>query len=481
MVTRNALLYLSRHEGLKDFATRFSPFKKMTARFVAGEDIEETIAAIRRLNAAGCTASFDHLNESVTRVSETEEEVREYLKILARIDETGINSNVSIKLTQFGLDIDPELAYRNARAVVEEAARRGNFVRVDMEDSRVTEVTLDIFRRLRAEFGLDDVGIVVQSYLRRTYGDVQELLKIPARIRLCKGAYNEPPEVAFPDKKDVDDNYVRCMKVLLSSGTYHGIATHDERMIEATDQPRAEGRHRQGRLRVPDALRHPPRPRTEARARRLPPARLRALRQALVSLLHAAARRAPGERLVHPEEPAQRLAAGRGRGDRCSVCIAVRAASDRTRTARAAASGCPTPTLPAARRRHSKTPAEKMSMMLTFSAINAALALFSAIALYATYLGREEARWSIYVAASFCLVIAVHQTISLVLNLQLRSRLARGRAAQAPSPAPPTDVPAARALDAADDKPFADVRSVTENTTELLAGVPRAGGSGGPK
>ena len=234
MVTRNALLYLSRHEGLKDFATRFSPFKKMTARFVAGEDIEETIAAIRRLNAAGCTASFDHLNESVTRVAETEEEVREYLKILARIDETGINSNVSIKLTQFGLDIDPELAYRNARAVVEEAARRGNFVRVDMEDSRVTEVTLDIFRRLRAEFGLDDVGIVVQSYLRRTHGDVQALLKIPARIRLCKGAYNEPPEVAFPDKKDVDDNYVRCMKVLLSSGTYHGIATHDERMIGET-------------------------------------------------------------------------------------------------------------------------------------------------------------------------------------------------------------------------------------------------------
>ncbi len=234
MVTRNALLYLSRHEGLKDFATHFSPFRKMTARFVAGEDIETTIAAIRKVNALGCTASFDHLNESVTKVSETEDEVREYLKVLARIDETGINSNVSIKLTQFGLKIDPELAYRNARAVVEEAARRGNFVRVDMEESSVTEVTLDIFKRLRAEFGLDDVGIVVQSYLRRTYEDIQELLKIPARIRLCKGAYNEPPKVAFPDKKDVDDNYVRCMKVLLSSGVYHGIATHDERMIEAT-------------------------------------------------------------------------------------------------------------------------------------------------------------------------------------------------------------------------------------------------------
>ncbi|HVF57970.1 MAG TPA: proline dehydrogenase family protein [Pyrinomonadaceae bacterium] len=233
-MTRNTLLYLSRHEGLKDFATRFSPFKKMTTRFVAGEDIEETVAAIRDLNAQGCTASFDHLNESVTQVSETEEEVREYLKILARIDETGINSNVSIKLTQFGLDIDPELTYRNAREVVADAARRGNFVRVDMEASNVTQVTIDIFKRLRAEYGLDDVGIVVQSYLRRTFEDVQALLKIPARIRLCKGAYNEPPEVAFPDKKDVDDNYVRCMRVLLSSGVYHGIATHDPRMIDAT-------------------------------------------------------------------------------------------------------------------------------------------------------------------------------------------------------------------------------------------------------
>jgi proline dehydrogenase len=234
MVTRNALLFLSRREGLKDFATRFAPFKKMTTRFVAGEDIEETVETIRELNRLGCTASFDHLNESVTSVPETEAEVREYLKILARIDETGIKSNVSIKLTQFGLGIDPELAYRNARAVVEEAARRGNFVRVDMEDSPVTQITLDIFRRLRAEFDRDTVGIVVQSYLRRTEGDVRELLEIPARIRLCKGAYNEPPEVAFPDKADVDANYVRCMELLLASGVYHGIATHDERMIEAT-------------------------------------------------------------------------------------------------------------------------------------------------------------------------------------------------------------------------------------------------------
>jgi proline dehydrogenase len=234
MVTRSALLYLSRHEGLKDFAVRFPPFKRMTRRFVAGEDIEEAIATIRELNKLGCTASFDHLNESVANQDETQEEVREYLRILSRIDETGIRSNVSIKLTQFGLEIDPELTYKNARVIVEEAARRGNFVRVDMEQSSVTQVTIDIFKRLRAEFGLNDVGIVLQSYLRRTFEDAQELLKIPARIRICKGAYNEPPEVAFPDKKDVDDNYIRVMKLLLSSGTYHGIATHDPNMIDAT-------------------------------------------------------------------------------------------------------------------------------------------------------------------------------------------------------------------------------------------------------
>lgn len=234
MVARNALIYLSRQEGLKDFATRFRPFKKLTTRFVAGEDIEEAIAAIRELNSKKCTASFDHLNESVAGRAETEEEVREYLRILSRIDETGIDSNVSIKLTQFGLEIDPELAYRNARAVVEAAAARGNFVRVDMEGSAATQMTIDIFKRLRAEFGLNDVGIVLQSYLKRTESDVRDLLKLPARIRLCKGAYNEPSGVAFADKADVDKNYVKLMRVLLSSGTYHGIATHDPRMIDAT-------------------------------------------------------------------------------------------------------------------------------------------------------------------------------------------------------------------------------------------------------
>ena len=234
MLTRSALIYLSRQEGLKEFAAKFAPFRKLTTRFIAGENLEQAVNAIREINGRGCTATFDHLNESVNSAAETETEVREYLDVLARIDEMGIDSNVSIKLTQFGLEIEPELAYRNARRIVEEATRRGNFVRIDMEGSKVTQVTIDIFRRLRDEFGLNDVGIVLQSYLYRTLDDARELLKLPARIRLCKGAYDEPAEVAYPEKRDVDENYVRVMQLLLSSGVYHGIATHDPKMIDAT-------------------------------------------------------------------------------------------------------------------------------------------------------------------------------------------------------------------------------------------------------
>src|SRR4030095_4025272 len=235
MVTRSALISLSRQEGLKDLATRFRPFKKLTTRLVPGEPVDEAVEMIRQINAEGATASFDHLNESVSAATEADREVREYLRILAKIDETGIRSNVSIKLTQFGLELDPELAYRHARRVVADSAGRGNFVRVDMEGSNVTQVTLDIFKRLREEFGLNDVGIVLQSYLRRTYADAEQLLKLPARIRICKGAYNEPPEVAFPDKRDTDKNYVKVMQLLLGSGVYHGIATHDPKMIERSE------------------------------------------------------------------------------------------------------------------------------------------------------------------------------------------------------------------------------------------------------
>ena len=234
MITRTALLYLSRQDGLKDLLTRFDALRRITNRFIAGENIDDAMAAIRDLNAVGITASFDHLGESITSEAEAEQEVREYLRVLGRIEDAGINSNVSVKLTQLGLDIDEDLCYRNARRIVEEAARRSNFVRLDMEDTPRVDATLRVFRRLRAEF--DEVGAVIQSYLYRSEADVAELLRLGARIRLCKGAYDEPPTAAFPKKRDVDTNFVKLMRQLLKSGIYHGIATHDEAMIAATKE-----------------------------------------------------------------------------------------------------------------------------------------------------------------------------------------------------------------------------------------------------
>ncbi|MCP3137218.1 proline dehydrogenase family protein [Pyxidicoccus xibeiensis] len=233
-LSRSALLYLSRQAGLKDVATRLRPFRELASRFIAGETLEEAVDAVKALTARGLLASFDHLNEAVKNPEETRDEVREYRRLLARIDQTGVKANVSLKLTQCGLLLDKALALENARAVVADATQRGSFVRVDMEESAVTQATLDIVRELHAEFGEPHVGAVLQSYLRRTEADARALCAERVRIRLCKGAYLEGPDVAYPDKADVDANFVRCMKVLLDSGVYHGIATHDERMIDAT-------------------------------------------------------------------------------------------------------------------------------------------------------------------------------------------------------------------------------------------------------
>jgi len=227
---KSTLLYLSRSAGFKKFLTRFKSFNNVTHRFVAGEDVQEAVEAIRQLNQKKISATFDHLGESISAEAATREEVREYTHILDLISQNALNSNVSVKLTQLGLDISPELCYENTRAIVEAAARYQNFVRIDMEESSKTDSTLEIFRRLRREF--DNVGIVVQAYLYRTEKDIEELLALGARIRLCKGAYKEPESVAFPEKRDVDVNYIKLMKMLLVSNIYHGIATHDEKMLE---------------------------------------------------------------------------------------------------------------------------------------------------------------------------------------------------------------------------------------------------------
>jgi proline dehydrogenase len=228
---KSTFLYLSKSERFKSFLTRFQSFNNVTHRFVAGEELQDAVEAIRQLNLKNISASFDHLGESITSEAETRNEVNEYVRVLDSIEENKLNSNVSVKLTQLGLDVGLDVCYANTRKIVETALRYNNFVRIDMEDSTKTDGTLEVFRRLRREF--DNVGIVVQAYLYRTEKDVEDLLKVDARIRLCKGAYKEPPSVAFASKDDVDANYVRLTRLLLTSGIYHGIATHDENMVTA--------------------------------------------------------------------------------------------------------------------------------------------------------------------------------------------------------------------------------------------------------
>jgi proline dehydrogenase len=233
-MVKSAFLYLSTSERFKNFLTHFNSFNNVTKRFVAGEELTDAVEAIRQLNLQGISASFDHLGESITAEPETRQEVTEYLHVLDKISDNKLDSNVSVKLTQLGLDVGQDLCYANTRTIVEAALRYNNFVRIDMEDSSKTDATLQVFKRLRADF--ENVGIVIQAYLFRSETDIEELLKIGARIRLCKGAYKEPPSVAFPNKADVDANYVKLTKMLLSSDAYHGIATHDENMIRATTE-----------------------------------------------------------------------------------------------------------------------------------------------------------------------------------------------------------------------------------------------------
>jgi proline dehydrogenase len=229
---KSVLLFLSEREAPKKLLTSVGVFNRMTHRFVAGETLDEAVQAIKDLNAKGISATFDHLGEAIHSEAEARTEVDVYRKILDRIESEKLDSNVSLKLTQLGLDISQEFCVENLTEIVSHAKKYGNFVRIDMEDSGHTDATLDAFRAVRQKF--DNVGIVVQAYLFRTEKDVRELLEMGARIRLCKGAYAEPPEVAFQDKAKVDENYLKLVEILLPSGIYHGIATHDPKMIDGT-------------------------------------------------------------------------------------------------------------------------------------------------------------------------------------------------------------------------------------------------------
>ena len=228
---RSAFLYLSNQQRIFNFVRNNGMAKKFAHRFVAGEDLDAAIAAVRALNGRGITASLDLLGESVHNEAEARETGREYLRILDRIEKEKLDGNVSLKLTAMGLDISEDLCVAVTQSVLERARQYGTFVRLDMESSAYTERTLRIFEDRLYPSYKENVGIVLQSYLYRTMDDVQRANRLRARVRICKGAYQEPASVAYPEKKDVDANYVRCMQALMLEGNYPGIATHDERII----------------------------------------------------------------------------------------------------------------------------------------------------------------------------------------------------------------------------------------------------------
>jgi proline dehydrogenase len=229
---RKTLLYLSNQPQIFKFVSHNALAKKFARRFVAGETVDEALDAVASLNARGISASLDLLGESVTDEREAREAGRAYLLMLDRIHERKLDANVSVKLTAMGQDISEDLCAAIMHEILERARRYDTFVRLDMESSAYTERTLRFFEdRLYPNYP-KNVGIVLQSMLRRTESDVRRANEIRCRVRICKGAYLEPASVAYPDKKDVDANYIKCMHLLMSEGNYPGIATHDEKIIE---------------------------------------------------------------------------------------------------------------------------------------------------------------------------------------------------------------------------------------------------------
>jgi proline dehydrogenase len=228
---RAGLLYLSEQPRVFRFVRSNGLARRFASRFVAGETIDTASAAVRELNSRGIMASLDLLGESVSRPGEAEAATGEIVATLDRIHSERLRSNVSIKLSQLGFDLDRGRCQANLRVILERARSLDIFVRIDMESSAYTQATLDLFERdLQPACG-DLVGVVIQSYLYRSAADVDRLISRRARIRLCKGAYQEPPEVAFPRKRDVDRSYVQLMERLLEHGNYPGIATHDAKLI----------------------------------------------------------------------------------------------------------------------------------------------------------------------------------------------------------------------------------------------------------
>ena len=231
---RALFISLSESHWLRAVAERSSIGQKISSRFVAGTQVEDVLRATRAINESGPSVSIDNLGENVSNVDEARASAQLYHQLLDDIAEQKLNANISLKLTHMGLDVDEQLARDQVTGLVAKAAAMNprNFVRVDMEGSPYTQRTLDFVHELhRAPGNQGCVGAVIQSYMRRSESDVEKLLAEGIRIRLCKGAYKEPPEIAFQPKSEVDANYIKLMKILLKSKVYHGLATHDENII----------------------------------------------------------------------------------------------------------------------------------------------------------------------------------------------------------------------------------------------------------
>ena len=237
-MVRSTLLKLSESKKFARWVTSNQTTRKMSHRFVAGEGLEEAIAAARVCNDRGMSVSLDYLGENVATAADAQRARDAYLEVFDRIAAEKLDANVSCKLTQLGLDMSAEFCEGQLLSIVERAASYGNFLRADMEGSLYTARTIDVVKRVRSQSPA--IGTVIQAYLYRSEQDVNDLLAYGCRIRLCKGAYKEPPEVAFAKKEDVDANYVKLIQLLLPSGFYHGIATHDPKMIAATIRCAAE-------------------------------------------------------------------------------------------------------------------------------------------------------------------------------------------------------------------------------------------------
>jgi proline dehydrogenase len=235
---RSILLRLSDSKGFANWVTTNGTTRRMSHRFVAGETLDEAIQAARQCNDAGMLVTLDCLGENVATPADAQKARDTYLGIFDRIAQEKLKANVSCKLTQLGLDLSVEFCEGLVLSIAERAAAYDSFLRIDMESSVYTQRTVELVKRVRAQTPC--VGAVIQAYLYRSESDIHDLLSYGCRVRLCKGAYQESAEVAFPRKMDVDGNYVKLMRTLLPSGFYHAIATHDPHMIAATIRCAAE-------------------------------------------------------------------------------------------------------------------------------------------------------------------------------------------------------------------------------------------------